>query len=122
MYNTLKDKDTEVVTNVISALDEVLVSEGGMAINSQIVSHLLNRIREFNEWGQCTVLALVAKYTPQNQDEMFAVMTILDDRLQHSNSAVVLATIKVFLHFTKDLEDVHLSVLKRLKGRALPFV
>ncbi len=29
-----------------------------MAINKPIVHHLLNRIKEFNEWSQCVVLEL----------------------------------------------------------------
>lgn len=57
--------------------------------NSQIIKYLLNRLRDFHEWGQCTVLDLVAKYTPTDQNEMFDIMNLLEDRLKHSNSAVV---------------------------------
>jgi AP-4 complex subunit beta-1 len=45
-----------------------------MPINQQIVMHLLNRLHEFNEWGQCSVLDLVARYTPTNDKEMFDIM------------------------------------------------
>jgi len=34
-------------------------------------------------------------------------MNALEDRLQHANSAVVLATVKVFLQATLDMADVH---------------
>lgn len=63
----------QVVANCISTLNEVLAEEGGMAINQAIIHHLLNRIRDFNEWGQCLVLALVAKYVPASQEELFGV-------------------------------------------------
>ena len=42
-------------------------SEGGMAVNKPIVHHLLNRIKDFNEWSQCIVLEVVAKYMPDAQ-------------------------------------------------------
>ena len=32
-------------------------------------------------------------------------MNVLDDRLAHSNSAVVMATIKLFLHLTLPMPD-----------------
>ena len=41
---------------------------------------------------------------------------VLEDRLRHSNSAVVLSATKVFLHYTRHLSRVHMSVYERLKG------
>ena len=104
-----------------------------MAINTQIVTHLLNRMLDFNEWGQCSILQLVARYTPATEDEMYDVMVsqipsvrcmpnislgqnLLEDRLRHANAAVVLAATKVFLNFTKNLPEVHMAVFQRLKG------
>jgi hypothetical protein len=37
-------------------------------------------------------------------------MNLLEDRLQHANSAVVLATINLFLHLTISMADVHQQV------------
>lgn len=70
------------------------------------------RIKEFNEWAQCIALELVSKYVPTDSDEIFDIMNLLEDRLQHANGAVVLATIKVFLHMTLSMTDVHQQVLK----------
>ena len=81
--------------------------------------YLLNRIREFSEWGQCAVLDLVARYTPESEDEMFDVMNLLEDRLKHANSAVVLGTTKVFLNFTVNNAPLHEEVYKRLKSPLL---
>lgn len=71
---------------------------------------LMCRIKEFSEWAQCLVLELVAKYMPLESDEIFDIMNLLEDRLQHANGAVVLATIKVFLQLTLSLTDVHQQV------------
>ena len=45
----------------------------------------------------------------------FDVMDFLDDRLRQSNSAVVLATINVFLKYTIEIPDVHQRVYERIK-------
>lgn len=60
MLLCVQDKDTSVITNVIHALNEVLYNENptaggapsGMVINHAIMLYLLNRLKEFNEWGR----------------------------------------------------------------------
>lgn len=52
----------------------------------------------------------MAKYIPSDTDDIFDIMNLLEDRLQHANGAVVLATIKVFLHLTMSMTDVHQQV------------
>lgn len=68
------------------------------------------RIKEFSEWAQCIVLELVSKYAPPDSNEIFDIMNLLEDRLQHANAAVVLATIKLFLQLTLSMTDVHQQV------------
>ena len=68
------------------------------------------RIKEFNEWAQCLVLELITKYVLSDSSEIFDIMNLLEDRLQHANGAVVLATIKVFLQLTLSMTDVHQQV------------
>lgn len=115
LYNMLRDRDPQVVVNCITALNEILASEGGIAINQAIVVYLLNRIREFSDWGQCCVMDLVARYVPANEDEMFGIMNLLDGCLKVANSAVVLAATKCFLAFTAKLPDIQRQVYLRLK-------
>lgn len=115
LYNMLKDRDPQVVANCIHVLDEIMREEGGMAINQPIIHHLLNRVKEFNEWGQCTVMELVSRYSPQSQDETFAIMNLLDVCLRVSNSAVVLATTKCFLQLTQHMPEIQQQVFIRLK-------
>lgn len=69
------------------------------------------RIKDFSEWSQCLVLDIITKYVPADPNETFDIMNLLEDRLQHANSAVVLATIKVFLQMTMSMADVHQQVL-----------
>jgi AP-4 complex subunit beta-1 len=116
LYNKLSDADGDVIIAAIHSLNEILADEGGMAINKKIIYHLLNKLRDFHEWGQCAVLDLLVKYEPASNDELFDILNILEDRLRHSNSAVVLSASKVFLHLTRNLPKVHADVYKRLKG------
>ncbi|KAJ6794132.1 beta-adaptin-like protein A [Iris pallida] len=91
-------------------------------LSKPVIYYFLNRIREFSEWAQCLVLELVSKYIPNDSNEIFDIMNLLEDRLQHANGAVVLATIKVFLHLTMSMTDVHQQVYERIKAPLLTLV
>ena len=122
LYGMLRDRDTVVVTNVIVALQEIMQGEGGMAINQPIIHHLLNRIKDFSEWGQVSVLDLVTKYAPANDQELFGIMNLLDPCLRASNAAVVLATTKCFIAYTATRPAVLQQVFTRLKTPLLTLV
>lgn len=64
-------------------------------------------LQEFSEWAQCQVLEAVSVYRPTGEQEVYDIMNLLDDRLTHSNSAVVMATIKLFLHLTLSMPATH---------------
>ena len=65
------------------------------------------RAQEFSEWAQCQVLEAVSGYRPSGEGEVFELLNVLDDRLAHSNSAVVMATVKLFLHLTLTMPATH---------------
>jgi hypothetical protein len=52
------------------------------------------------------VLGLVCKYEPLDEEETFTLMNLLDPVLRTSNSGVVLATVKCFLHLTDGMLDL----------------
>jgi hypothetical protein len=60
--------------------------------------------------GTLQVLEIVSHFRPADENEVYDIMNVLDDRLNHSNSAVVLATIKGFLHLTLQLPATHQQV------------
>ncbi len=67
--------------------------------------------QEFSEWAQCQVLEFASHYRPSDEQEVYDFMNVLDDRLSHSNSAVVMATVKMFLHYTLSMPATHQQVL-----------
>jgi vesicle coat complex subunit len=66
--------------------------------------------QDFSEWAQCQVLEFISLYRPSGEQEIYDFMNVLDDRLNHSNSAVVMATVKVFLHYTISMPTTHQQV------------
>jgi hypothetical protein len=56
------------------------------------------------------VLEVVAHYKPSGEAEVYDIMNALEDRMGSSNSAVVIAAVKVFLHLTLDLPATHQQV------------
>lgn len=45
-----------------------------LLVSPRAVYHLLNKIRDFNEWGQCLVLELLLKYNVEAEDEVYELM------------------------------------------------
>lgn len=64
-------------------------------------------MQEFSEWAQCQVLEFAAQYQPKDEEEVYGIMNVLDDRLSHSNTAVVMGCVKLFLHLTLRLPATH---------------
>jgi len=97
LYEMLRDPDSSVVTNCILVLNEIMADSGGMALNRAVMLHLLNRIHEFSEFGILSVLDLVPRYIPANDEEGFQIMNLLDPVLRTANAGAVVATIRAFL-------------------------
>lgn len=115
LYDMIRDPDGGVVANCIMVLNEILLSEGGMAINQPIIHHLLGRMNDFNEWGLHQVLELLSRYSPADDQEVFNIMNTLDPVLRTTNSGVVLATIKAFIHLTTSMTHIHRQLYERIK-------
>ncbi len=47
------------------------------------------------------ILNLTLKYQPQNREETFDIMNMLDERFKHPNHAIVLGAINIFLKVTQ---------------------
>ena len=110
----LSDPDTDVSANCLYSL-EVVLGAGGLVPTKRTVYGLLNRLKQFNEWGQCAVLRFAHSYVPEAEQEVFDILNVLEDRMQHANTAIVLAAARVFLNITLSLPAVHQQVLERIR-------
>ncbi|KAL0888115.1 hypothetical protein Bca101_012098 [Brassica carinata] len=128
----LHDSDAQVVSNCLSALQEIWSLEASHSeeacrekeslLSKPVIYYFLNRIKEFNEWAQCLILELAVKYVPSDSNDIFDIMNLLEDRLQHANGAIVLATVKVSLQLTLSMTDVHQQVYECIKSPLLTLV
>lgn len=82
----------------------------------------VSRIRQFNEWGQCAILTLLANYVPETDDELYDILNILEDRLKHSSSSVVLSAAKCFIDLTAGKKALKEPILLRLKSPFLTLI
>jgi len=122
LYAMLNDADATVVINAIYVINELQVDKGGLEVTQSIIMTLLNRIGEFTEWGLNTILALICKYKPLNEDETYAIMNLLDPVLRTANSGAVLATMKCFLCLTAQMPDLQPQIYERAKAPLLTLV
>ncbi|XP_072910158.1 AP-4 complex subunit beta-1 isoform X1 [Hemitrygon akajei] len=119
LYAMLRDSDPIVMVNCLRALEEILKREGGVVINKPIAHHLLNRMKDLDHWGQSEVLTFLVRYKPRTEDEVFAILNVLDGFLKSSQPNVVMATTKLFLLLAEDFPNVQTDVLERIKGPLL---
>ncbi|KAK4364929.1 hypothetical protein RND71_016287 [Anisodus tanguticus] len=98
----LNDRDAQVDGSFSVVLFVQLILD-----DVEVLVFTIPEFKDFSEWAQCAVLELVSKYVPSDSNEIFDMMNLLEDRLQHANGAVVLATIKLFLQLTLSMADIH---------------
>ncbi|KAG2490400.1 hypothetical protein HYH03_011200 [Edaphochlamys debaryana] len=107
------DTDVQVIANCLAVL--VQLEPPARLAEKAFVYSLLNRIKEFSDWGQCQVLEVASYYVPSSEAEVYDMLNALEDRMGHVNSAVVMATIKVFLRLTINMTATHQQVLERIR-------
>jgi AP-4 complex subunit beta-1 len=122
LYNSIKNPNPKVVIAAINALNEIMIDEGGMAINGKIVIYLLGRLADFDEYGQSTILELVTKYKPKNQEELIDIMNHLADKLKDASPSVTLSTIKVLIQFIEYDSDFTEQVMMKIKTPLIALV
>jgi AP-1 complex subunit beta-1 len=107
LRDLLNDSTPMVVANAVAALSEIdeVSTTPVFIINKQNIGKLLTALEECTEWGQVFILNALAKYEPKDAKEAEAVATRVTPRLQHANSAVVLAAVKVLMKFMEYIDN-----------------
>ena len=114
LYNLIKDPNKTVVVATISVLEELMVEEGGMAINHKVIVYLINRIRDFNTIEKQTILKLLERFEPKNDEETYNIMGLLEELLKHSSPSLCLAILAVYLSFAKKKPELLAQICQRL--------
>lgn len=97
LLGLLSDSNPTVVANAVAALTEIDEMSGKslFEINSQNLSKLTAALNECTEWGQVFILNSLAKYVSKDSKDAEGIAERVAPRLNHANSAVVLAAVKV---------------------------
>ncbi|XP_026193608.1 AP-4 complex subunit beta-1 [Cyclospora cayetanensis] len=122
LHKALYDTDPQVAVNAIHALNEVNAEKGGVLVTKELITSLLNRLKEFSEWGQCAVLNLLVSYETESEEETYDILNILDDRLKSSSAAVVLGCTRGFLCLARGSVTLLRQALSRLAPPLLTLV
>ncbi|CRG93241.1 AP-4 complex subunit beta, putative [Plasmodium gallinaceum] len=122
LKNMLLNNDPQCIINAVHALNEILIDEGGLKVNKEIIFNMLNKLSSFNEWGKCVVLNIVSTYLPDNEDEMYDIMNILENHIRDFSSAVFLSCLKCFLNFSMNDQDLQIQIFERMKDPLLTLI
>lgn len=117
LYDCIRDSDPGVVTSSLLTLDTILASEGGVVVSRNMAAYLLRRLQDFPDPQLATVLEVIGKYKPQEEEELFQELSILDPCLVRSSAAVVVNCIKLFLKLT---EERHPQLKTEIIQRVMP--
>jgi vesicle coat complex subunit len=122
LRNLLADSNPTVVANAVAALVEIAErsDEIAMKLNITVASKLVTALGECSEWGQIYILDALLSYTPLTSLDAETMAERIVVRLQHTNSAVVLTTVKVILYLMNYMESDHvIATLERKMGPPL---
>ncbi|PYH47567.1 putative AP-2 adaptor complex subunit beta [Aspergillus saccharolyticus JOP 1030-1] len=107
LNNMLKDENPTVVSSVLASLVDIWGrSESiSLTIDYASASKLVSILPDCSEWGQSYILEALMSYVPQDSAEALLLAERIAPRLSHSNSAVVLTSIRVILYLMNYIAD-----------------
>lgn len=114
LYTFIKDPHKHVVAGAINALEEIMMEEGGMSVNSKIVMYLMNRFNDFDCYGKTQITSLLLRYNPKNKEEMYNIMNLLEDNLKKSSTSLRMLIVSLFIKFTCNDQTLFENVLGRI--------
>ena len=114
----LKDENPTVVSSVLASLVDIWGRSEtiSLTIDYTSASKLVSILPDCSEWGQTYILEALMSYVPQDSAEALLLAERIAPRLSHSNSAVVLTSIRVILYLMNYIADErhNLSLCKKL--------
>jgi vesicle coat complex subunit len=113
-----EEGNSMVVANTLCAINEISITKGEeiLKLNWKKVKCLLTALHDNNEWCQIYLLEAISKYTPKDQEEINELIERIMPSISHSNSGVVLTSIKILVKLLDlvNSTDVIRTVCKKL--------
>ncbi|KAK4703229.1 hypothetical protein P7C70_g2981, partial [Phenoliferia sp. Uapishka_3] len=118
LRDLLGDANPTVVANAVAALTEISERSDNiqLRLNAVVAGRLVSAMGECSEWGQTSLLEALMYYVPDEKEDAELLAERIAIRLQHSNSAVVLTTIKVIMYLMNYMgsQEIIESMCKKL--------
>jgi len=100
------DENSMVVANVIVALTEISISRGPiLSQDAKLLGRLLVALPESSEWSRVYLLDFLATHPPTKFTDVEEVVSRVVPLLAHTNSTVVLSSIRVLIRYMDMLTD-----------------
>ena len=126
----------ELVEMLVSSSNPMVVSNACAALNemsklcissSSLLFQLLSALNDCTEWGQVALMECLAGYTPKDAEEALHILIHVTPRLNHVNSAVVMASVRIIFqictageHATFYLSRIVSPLLSLLSATSYP--
>lgn len=52
----------------------MLAAKGGMMLTQDVAYALYNKLKDFSEWSQCSIMAILLRFTPDDSEEVFDIL------------------------------------------------
>ncbi|OLY81275.1 AP-2 complex subunit beta [Smittium mucronatum] len=124
VIDMLSDSNALVVANAVSSLREIndiAIANGQTRpvwlISDSSVVQLLKVLNDNTEWGQISILEALVDYTP-TKPRAIKICDAALPRLQHANSGVVLAAIRLLLEYERFIEDQ--EIISKYNKKLIP--
>jgi len=103
----LKDENPTVASSVLAALVDIWERSDSISLTLDYASasKVVSILPDCSEWGQTYILESLMSYVPKDSSEALLLAERIAPRLSHSNSAVVLTSIRVILYFMNYIAD-----------------
>ncbi|PKY01537.1 Adaptor protein complex beta subunit [Aspergillus campestris IBT 28561] len=107
LNSMLRDENPTVVSSVLASLVDIWGRSEtiSLTIDYTSASKLVSILPDCSEWGQTYILEALMSYVPQDSAEALLLAERIAPRLSHSNSAVVLTSIRVILYLMNYIAD-----------------
>lgn len=100
------DENAMVVANTIVALGEIAISRGPiLKPDKRLLGQFMVALPDASEWSRVYILDFLAAHTPGRAQDAEEVISRVVPQLSHSNSAVVLSSIRVLIKYMDALTD-----------------
>jgi len=106
LTSLVSDSNPTVVANAVAALTEIeeMSNKNIFSITTSNLSKLLAALNECTEWGRVFILNSLSKYKPNDSREAESICERVSPHLNHANSAVVLAAVKVIMILLEEVK------------------